>query len=304
MDTEAKQVVDYLRSLDENPNANLIIECADESVVFPDAMQKGLQGSFISYAADQLSSNIPLASCKEDPIDFLRIALEQSLGNDIRRMGFHGSYEGDVFKSFLNTALNKPLNMFTRLYEWRIKNAVDASCWDMLVDLCSNPHLKILHISDIPVSSHSTPTLDSEIFALFFIEALRDKSVIAALTEANKSNANEVADMVILKLGTRVKYLEEELKSTKKELKEVRDILNELEGEADYQEQYSRRTSIRITGLPENNEENMSDLVNDLFKTMNINPVINRVHQVGSKDQNKRYRCVASLGQMLILLGR
>ncbi|ELU05252.1 hypothetical protein CAPTEDRAFT_206882 [Capitella teleta] len=129
-----------------------------------------------------------------------------------------------------------------------------------------------------PVSLHSTPTLDSETFALFFIEALRDKSVIAALYEANKSNANEIADMVILKLGTRVKDLEEELKSTKKELKEE---------EADDQEQYSRRTSIRITGLPENNDENVSDLVNDLFKTVNINPVINRVHRVGPKDQNK-----------------
>ncbi|ELU03474.1 hypothetical protein CAPTEDRAFT_200995 [Capitella teleta] len=93
-----------------------------------------------------------------------------------------------------------------------------------------------------------------------------------ALNEANKSNANEVANMVILKLGTRVKHLEEELKSTKKELKE---------------EQYSRRTSIRITDLPENNDENVSDLVNDLFKTMNRNPVINRVHRVGPKDQNK-----------------
>ncbi|ELU14690.1 hypothetical protein CAPTEDRAFT_204432 [Capitella teleta] len=105
------------------------------------------------------------------------------------------------------------------------------------------------------------PTLDSETFALFFIEALRDKSAIAALTEANKSNTNEIADMVILKLGTRVKYLEEELKSTKKELKEVREMVNELEGKADDQEQYSRRTSIRITGLPENNDENVPDLV-------------------------------------------
>ncbi|ELU03015.1 hypothetical protein CAPTEDRAFT_201836 [Capitella teleta] len=127
-----------------------------------------------------------------------------------------------------------------------------------------------------PVNLHSTPTLNSETFALFSIEALRDKSVIAALIEANKSNANEVADMVILKLGTRVKYLEEELKSTQKGLKEAREMVNELEGNADDQEHYSRRTSIRINGLLKNNDENVSDLVNDLFKTMNINPSLDK----------------------------
>lgn len=60
---------------------------------------------------------------------------------------------------------------------------------------------------------------------------------------------------------------------------------DELEGKADDQEQYSRRTSVRITGLPENKDENVTDLVNELFTSMDINPVINRVHRVGPKDQ-------------------
>ncbi|ELT96617.1 hypothetical protein CAPTEDRAFT_210432 [Capitella teleta] len=146
-DTEAKQFVDYLRSLDEHPHVDLIIECADKSVAFPDAMQGGLQDSFFSYAADQLISNIPLASCKEDPNDFLRIALEQGLGNDIRRMGFHGMFGEDAFESFLKAALNKPLEML-KIVICDMENAIDASCWDMLVELLSNPQLKILHIID------------------------------------------------------------------------------------------------------------------------------------------------------------
>ncbi|ELT92665.1 hypothetical protein CAPTEDRAFT_209521 [Capitella teleta] len=148
-DTEAKQFVDYLRSLDEHAHVDLIIECADESVAFPDAMQGGLQDSFFSYAADQLSSNIPLVSCKEDPNDFLRIALEQSLGNDIREMKIKG-YGGDASKSFLKAALNKPLEMLkigSYDMEWNEKT-IDASCGDMLAELLLNPQLKILHIID------------------------------------------------------------------------------------------------------------------------------------------------------------
>ncbi|ELU14258.1 hypothetical protein CAPTEDRAFT_206691 [Capitella teleta] len=99
LDTEAEHVVDYLRNLKNCPMITLAIECADESVAnessVADAMQRGLQGSFFNYAANQLSSNIPLASYKEDPTDFLRIALEQGLGNDIQGMEHEHSNSND-----------------------------------------------------------------------------------------------------------------------------------------------------------------------------------------------------------------
>ncbi|ELU17566.1 hypothetical protein CAPTEDRAFT_196525 [Capitella teleta] len=142
LDTEAEHVVGYLRNLKECPRFNLVIICADKSVAnessVADAMQRGLQGSFFNYAANQLSSNIPLASYKEDPNDFLRIALEQGLGNDIQGM----EYFGDCgLQSFMRAALDKPLNTLKmRLCQF------DSVCFEMLPKLLSNPQLKILHL--------------------------------------------------------------------------------------------------------------------------------------------------------------
>ncbi|ELU09617.1 hypothetical protein CAPTEDRAFT_212551 [Capitella teleta] len=131
LDTEAKHVVGYLRNLEKCPRINLMIECADESVAnesfVADAMQRGLQGSFFNYAANQLSSNIPLASYKEDPNDFLRIALEQ---------------EGK--QSFMRAALDKPL----KTLKMNLRE-LDSVCLEMLPKLLSNPQLKILHLSNV-----------------------------------------------------------------------------------------------------------------------------------------------------------
>ncbi|ELU14869.1 hypothetical protein CAPTEDRAFT_207580 [Capitella teleta] len=149
LDTEAKHVVDYLRNLEECPTINLAIKCADESVAnessVADAMQRALQGSFFNYAANQLSSNIPLASYKEDSTDFLRIALEQGLGNDIQGMEYKtcAKDEGFGLESFMRAALEKPLKMLKMDLE-----EFDSDCLEMLLNLLK-PQLKILHLSDV-----------------------------------------------------------------------------------------------------------------------------------------------------------
>ncbi|ELU13861.1 hypothetical protein CAPTEDRAFT_197828 [Capitella teleta] len=148
LDTEAEHVIHYLTNLEKCPVIILMIKCADESVAnefsVPDAMQRGLQGSFFNYAANQLSSNIPLASYKEDPTDFLRIALEQGLGNDIQGMEYKPSKGGFGLQSFMRTALQKPLKML-KMVLWQI----DSKCLEMLPKLLSNPQLKILHFFDV-----------------------------------------------------------------------------------------------------------------------------------------------------------
>ncbi|ELU07092.1 hypothetical protein CAPTEDRAFT_192700 [Capitella teleta] len=145
LDTEAEHVVDYLRNLEECPGITLTIKCADESVAnessVADAMQRGLQGSFFNYAANQLSSNIPLASYKEDPNDFLRIALEQGLGNDIQGMEY---IRRCGLQSFMRAALNKPLKMLKMCL-----GELDSVCLEMLPKLLSNLQLKILHFFDV-----------------------------------------------------------------------------------------------------------------------------------------------------------
>ncbi|ELU15967.1 hypothetical protein CAPTEDRAFT_193620 [Capitella teleta] len=156
--TEAKDFIDYLRNLEECPNFNVKIECTDKSFAnessFQDAMQRVIQGSFSSNASDRLtsSSNIPLAY-KADPNDFLRIALEQGFGNDIRAMEYHGT-DGNRkvgLQSFMRAAMNKPL---TTLKIYLYGKETDSDCCEMLAKLCSNPQLKILHISSAAASDH------------------------------------------------------------------------------------------------------------------------------------------------------
>ncbi|ELT89446.1 hypothetical protein CAPTEDRAFT_188032 [Capitella teleta] len=144
LDTEAKHVIHYLRNLEKCPVITLMICCPIIYLMIEecdecDAMQRGLQGSFFKYAANQLSSNIPLASYKEDPNDFLRIALEQGLGNDIQGMEYKGRRG---LQSFTRVALDKPL----KTLKMNLRG-LDSVYLEMLPKLLSNPQLKILHLS-------------------------------------------------------------------------------------------------------------------------------------------------------------
>ena len=59
--------------------------------------------------------------------------------------------------------------------------------------------------------------------------------------------------------------------------------LEDVENKLDDTEQYSRRTSVRISGIPEEATKDVADKVTKVFEAMKVKPVINRVHRVGPR---------------------
>lgn len=118
-------------------------------------------------------------------------------------------------------------------------------------------------------------------FVLSLIEAFRDPSVVSALKDATKADYDYLADQVAIKLEPRLSKLQRELDAKEKRIQLLESKVSELETKQDDIEQYSRRTSVRILGVSENPDEDVSSKVKDVFSTMGLHPTINRVHRVG-----------------------
>ena len=124
-------------------------------------------------------------------------------------------------------------------------------------------------------------TSTSSPFALDLIEALQDPSVVEAFRKAQIVDSDIIADRVEAKLNKRLKKMEKELAAKDEHITTLEKRIEDLEAKADDQEQYSRRTSVRIYGVPETPGEDVLSLSKDLFEKVNLSPSINRVHRVG-----------------------
>ena len=118
-------------------------------------------------------------------------------------------------------------------------------------------------------------------FALDLIGALQDPAVADAFRKARIVNYDDIADCVTAKLSHRLKKMEEDLAAKDEKITALEHRIEELELKADDQEQYSRRTSVRIYGVAETPGEDVLTLSKNIFKEMNLTPAINRVHRVG-----------------------
>ena len=125
-----------------------------------------------------------------------------------------------------------------------------------------------------------------EKFSLLLIESLSDPSVVENLLSVTKPNQARIADLVEARMNETMKKLKDEMASKDEEIERLRKRVAELEGKSDDQEQYSRRTSIRISGIPEKKDENILSVVNNLFEEMDVHPIINRVHRVGTRSDD------------------
>lgn len=119
-------------------------------------------------------------------------------------------------------------------------------------------------------------------FALDLISALQDPAVVDAFRKARIVDYENIADRVSAKLSDRLKKLEEECAAKDERITSLEKRIEELEGKADDQEQYSRRTSVRIYGVPETQGEDILSVTNQLFESIDVSPTINRVHRVGA----------------------
>ena len=88
-------------------------------------------------------------------------------------------------------------------------------------------------------------------------------------------------DGVVGKLKDRISSLE-----TENTLLEKR--VSKLESSCDTAEQYSRRNCVRVTGIPETNDESTDDHIMEMANALSLDLTINdvdRSHRVGKKDK-------------------
>ena len=104
---------------------------------------------------------------------------------------------------------------------------------------------------------------------------------------SNEDIIRKLQAAVVSQLRKEVSELRELVKGKDTQLEELRNRVSALEDAADSQEQYSRRNSLRISGVPEADNEDILKLSLDLFnEKMKLDPpvstqFIDRVHRTG-----------------------
>ena len=129
--------------------------------------------------------------------------------------------------------------------------------------------------------SASMAGIEQQDFVQAFVLALSNESVIKKLQNA-----------VCGQLQQEVAVLRDLVKSKDDQIAELQDRVNKLEIKNDDHEQYSRRNSLRISGLEEGKNEDIVEKVVDLFNnTMQVSPPVtqdqfDRVHRTGPLQTN------------------
>ena len=139
--------------------------------------------------------------------------------------------------------------------------------------------------SEARSSSTPPPNTEPESFALLLLEALKDPSVTQRLELITKPDHQRIADEVEARMTKIIRRYEEDLAAKSREIVALQHRVEELEARSDDQEQYSRRTSVRISGVKEEQGEDVEAVTRAIFAQLDVQPSINRVHRVGRKEQ-------------------
>ena len=109
--------------------------------------------------------------------------------------------------------------------------------------------------------------IDEDLFVKYFISALSNIEVVGKLKEANTDFLNEIKNLKdsATELGQVVTQVKQDLLSSQEEIKRLKTKVSTLQYQADSLEQYTRRNSLRIDGIPESGGENVYDVVLELF---------------------------------------
>ena len=116
------------------------------------------------------------------------------------------------------------------------------------------------------------------------MEALTDSTVLATLAE-------RVADAVFAKFEKRMSAFESELLDKDQRIELLEKTVTRMEGQIDAQEQYSRRTSVRISGVDEaRGGEDVGSIVESILDKCNSASLsmanVNRAHRIGQSQRN------------------
>lgn len=126
-------------------------------------------------------------------------------------------------------------------------------------------------------------SVSAENFPLLLIEAYKDPDVIAGLKKAVAVDYDAIADLVAMKINNKLEQLERKVSVRDKRIEELEATVSDLSQKLDAQEQYSRRTSVRISGIEETENEDPSNKIKEVFQAMGLDPVVQRCHRVGPK---------------------
>ena len=115
-------------------------------------------------------------------------------------------------------------------------------------------------------------------------QALKDDDVIATM-------ASKIADIVANKINDRLNHLERTLKEKDQRIDQLEKTLgsriDQLEQSLDNLEQYSRRSSVRVSGIKEKADgEQLDTILADLFTDMDVHLTlnnVNRAHRIGPR---------------------
>ena len=135
---------------------------------------------------------------------------------------------------------------------------------------------------------------DVDAFRLDIIEAFKDPSVTEQMATAFAPYLERIADKMCERLDTKVKIMTDQLKARDQKIQALENAVITLQLKIDDQEQYSRREALRITGIPETENENTDQLAMALCNdTLKLDPPLQdsdlaRSHRSGDASKSNR----------------
>ena len=135
---------------------------------------------------------------------------------------------------------------------------------------------------------------DIDAFRLDIIEAFKDPSVAEQMAAAFAPHLERIADKMCERLDAKVKIMTQQLQARDQKIQSLENTVNILQLKIDDQEQYSRRESLRISGIPETTNENTDQLVMTFCnETLKCDPPLQdsdlaRSHRSGDIEKTNR----------------
>ena len=143
----------------------------------------------------------------------------------------------------------------------------------------------------MPIKRANQSGMDEELLKTIINEAVSDlinKEYMETLIDKLKSNIEED---VIMKIAEATEPLESKISALEKKLQVYKAHMDQLEIKQDDAVQYSKRSCLRVFGIPLPSNENETesdyrDIANEMFSEMNVSipeDGIDRIHRVGRK---------------------
>ena len=135
---------------------------------------------------------------------------------------------------------------------------------------------------------------DSDRLVLALVEALSNPDVVVKLNR-DAIDYEKISDLVTQQVNTLMTPLINKLKEKDEEIKVLKSQYENIRERCDELEQYSRKNSIRISGIPQNPnaDDTFAIVLNVCNKIMKVDPPvrledISNCHRVGATDKSDR----------------